>query len=473
LFVAGIGTATLVGWSAPSGRTTASPTGTAGAGSRAGASLTSDAATAATGRAAHAAADPAALTEAARAVRSLLAARADAVLRGHRAGWAAGLDTGAASFRTAQLTEFDRIRQLPVLTWSYDLIGVDPITRSGGSGPETFTATVRLRYRLPGDTRDVEREQKLTLVRRAAHWSVAAVRTASSERDPWELGPLTVERGRRALVIGLGTTVARPSLQRTAREADVAAARVETVWGRASARTAVVIVPATVEQMAALIGHPGTAGLDQVAAMTTGELDRGRAASGGAADRVVLNPGSFPRLTAIGRQVVLTHELTHVVTRAAARLTPALWVEEGFANYVAYRGSHLSPTLIAADVLALVRAGTAPDRLPSADDFDAAHGSIAPAYADAWLAFALIAQGGADRPLRFYRIAAGLPAAGSPAAGPTGSPTAEAETAGAADTAGAEDQAVERACRAVLGISLEQFRQQWLAHRSRIAGQAR
>jgi hypothetical protein len=112
--------------------------------------------------------------------------------------------------------------------------------------------------------------------------------------------------------------------------------------------------------------------------------------------------------------VVLTHELTHVATRATAKVTVPLWVEEGFANYVAYHGSGLAPRVVAAEVLPLVRAGTAEDHLPSTEAFDAARGPIAPAYADAWLAFDLMASGGARRPTAFYRVAVGLPSAASP-----------------------------------------------------------
>jgi hypothetical protein len=214
----------------------------------------------------------------------------------------------------------------------------------------------------------------------------------------------------------------------------------------------VVLGPGTPEQLAAALGKETEPGLDQVAAVTNGELTRDPAAAAGTpdegtADRVVLNPGPFGRLSPLGRRVVLTHELTHVTTRASARVAPPLWVEEGFANYVAYRGSGLSRTLVAADVLPMVRAGTAREHLPEAAAFDPAHGPIAPAYADAWLAFDLMARDGTRRPVEFYRMAAGLDAG----------------------TGSVVEQTVPRAFDRVLGTDRTDFEIRWRAYRAALA----
>jgi hypothetical protein len=435
LAVSGIGTAALVG--------------IGGAGSVTGSPSSSTVRSAATVHPATAA-DPMAAARTL-ALQTVLDRRSDAVLHGNRAEWAGGLDPTASTVRAEQLSEYGRIRQLPVQSWHYDVVAVDP---SGAGSTQSFGATVRLRFRLVGDTRDVERPQRVTLVQRSAGWLLSAVSTTSVDRDPWELGPLTVQRGRRVLVIGVGTGPQLAGrLRQTAQEADAAANQVSAVWGKDAVRSAVVILPQDVVRMATLIGRPSPAGLDQVAAMTTGELDRTRVAGGGAADRVVLNPEAFPRLAPIGRRVVLAHELTHVVTRAAARLSPPLWVEEGFANYVAYRSSGLTPSVVASDVVPLVRAGTAPTQLPGPEAFDATHGQIAPAYADAWLAFAVIARQGSARPLAFYRTVAGL--------GSVPNPPATAE------------QSLQLAYQQVLGLTPEQFRQRWLAYRLAVSRSSR
>jgi hypothetical protein len=225
---------------------------------------------------------------------------------------------------------------------------------------------------------------------------------------------------------------------------DAAAARVDLIWGTGWPRTVVVIVPQDQDQLAAALGRPDTAGLKQVAAITTGSTGAAGNAPG-TVDRVVLNPAPFTRLTPLGRRVVLTHELTHVATRATARVSPPLWVEEGFANYVAYRGSGLSRGVIAADVLPFVRAGTAAAHLPTADDFDPARGLIAPAYADAWLAFDLMAADQPRRPVDFFRAAAGI--------------------IGSATPPRSADQTVAAAFRRVLGTDQGGFEARWRAHR--------
>lgn len=395
------------------------------------------------------------------ALQPLLDRRAGAVRDGRRADWAGTLDPSpaAAGFRATQLAEFDRIGELPVQRWRYQVLET-----SAGAGPaadDAFSARVRLTYRLPGDTRDVERVQRLTVARRGASWVVTGVRREGHESDPWELGRLSVLTGRRSIVIGVDAR-AGATLRRVVTDADDAAARVDAVWGTAWRRTVVVVVPPDLTGMAEALGGDvtgagattsggggpsrPTAGLDQVAAVTSGDLAVDRTTDGGTADRVVLNPVVFGRLSPLGRRVVLTHEFTHVATRAAVRQAVPLWLEEGFANYVAYRGTRLSPGVVAADVLPLVRAGTAEDRLPGPDAFDPRHASIAPAYADAWLALDLMARDGGRRPLDFYRAAAGLD--------------------------GASPGGLAGAFRRVLGTDQPTFEARWRAYRRTVAGES-
>jgi hypothetical protein len=381
------------------------------------------------------------------AVQPLLDHRAAAVRTGRRSDWDRTLDASPAGriVRARQLAEYDRLRLLPVRRWQYQLLETGAAT--GPAGEETFAARVRLGYRLTGDTRDVERVQVLTIAHRGAGWVVAAVRREGAEADPWELGPLTVLTGRRGVVVGIGHVPDGVALRRVVREVDDAAARVDAVWGPGTDGAVVVLVPGTQQQLAAVLGRGTTSGLDQIAAVTNGELTRDATAIGGVADRVVLNPAPFGRLSPLGRRVVLTHELTHVATRAVSRVTLPLWVEEGFANYVAYRGSGLSRSLVAADVLPLVRAGTAEDHLPEAAAFDPADGAIAPAYADAWLAFDLMAGEGTRRPVEFYRLAAGL--------------SGEAGTSA--------DRTLPAAFERVLGTDRAGFETRWRAYRAALA----
>jgi hypothetical protein len=405
-------------------------------------------------RTGNAAATPGTRLQRLAAARPLLQAREGAVRSGRRDAWAAALDPTATAFRRRQLDVFDRIRRLPLTTWRYELVDAEdaaPAVRAAG-GADAFVVRARLHFRLPGDGRDVVREQYLTVTRRSGRALLADDADPRTERALWDLGDLTVQRARRCLVVGIDRPAGDAAwLREVADEADTAAAQVDDVWGTAGPRTAVVVVPSTRAQLAAALGRADSAGLDQVAAVTSGELVRGDTRrEAGAADRVVLNPGPFARLTELGRRVVLTHELTHVVTRATARVAPPLWVEEGFANYVAYRRAQLPADVVAGDALARVRAGTASDRLPEPDDFDPAHGPIAPAYADAWIAFALIARDGAERPAAFYRAAAGL-------SGPVDLPA---------------DRALARAFTDVLRTAAPAFEQEWVRYRRTLAAAA-
>jgi len=402
--------------------------------------------------------DPSVALARAAAVQPLLTARSAAVRSGGRAAWLRLLDPEATAFRARQGAVLDRVRRLAPTAWSYELVGT--ATAAGTPGVPAFLAHVRLHYRLSADTRDVVREQYLDVVQRSGRWYLAGDGDPRTEPALWDLGELRVWRGRRSLVVGIGlpagpATDAR--LRRIAGVTDAAAGDVDAVWGVGWPRAAVVVVPRTRALMARALGRADDDGLDQVAAVTSGELDRASEAGppssaplprpGGVADRVVLNPDPFARLTEVGRRVVLTHELTHVATRASARPAVPLWVEEGFANYVAYRTSRLAPAVVASDVLPAVRSGTAPEHLPVAADFDPSSGPIAAAYADAWLAFDLMSRGGASRPLDFYRHAAGR--------------------GGGADRSA--DDLVTAAFRDVLGTTQEQFEANWRAYRAQLA----
>jgi hypothetical protein len=171
---------------------------------------------------------------------------------------------------------------------------------------------------------------------------------------------------------------------------------VDAAWGSAWYRRTVLTVPENLRQFAVLLGRGGagagrglttdaTAGLARTAAVTIGPAD-------GAADGVLINGAAFDQLSATGRRVVLTHELVHVATRATGSRYAPTWLEEGFADYVAYQGSGLSAQQVAGDALDAVRANRMPTELPGTDDFNAASGAAAAAYGESWVAVGLIAE---------------------------------------------------------------------------------
>ncbi|MFI6923640.1 hypothetical protein ACIBIZ_27150 [Nonomuraea spiralis] len=218
----------------------------------------------------------------------------------------------------------------------------------------------------------------------AADVPYAAVLPAGA-RGLWGEGGQVVRAGRSVVV---GHHAAPGLLADLARRADLAGRRVSAVLGR-QVRPLVVVPDSDAEAA----GLAGTGRLDGLAAVADG-------------GRVIVVPGSFARLTPTGRDVVLTHELTHV---AAGTDRLPVWLYEGFADYVAYRDAGLPVRTAAAELAAEVRAGRLPSELPGPAAFAptaADPGRLARAYQEAWLACRFLADRFGDGTLvRLYRDA--------------------------------------------------------------------
>jgi len=335
------------------------------------------------------------------AATSLLEARSRAILHRDKAAFLALIDPAASRFRTRQATIFNRLSKVPFADWEYELEGEGPSLRDDQAErlPKgAFVARVLMRYTLKGTDSPVEREQFLTLVPHDGEWLLATDEYTGGGapapefgRDIWEVGPVTVVRGRSSLVIGEAKASA---LRPFAREADLAVRDVRAVWKATWSQRPVVIVPRTQADMALIVGTSAK-GLEQIAAVTTGYSAAGPTRG----DRVVINPRAWRSLQPLGRRVVMSHEVTHVATRAVTYRSVPIWMSEGFADYVAYEAVDLPVRVIAEHVLDRVRAGKGPTVLPGDTDFDASHGDIAPAYESSWLAARLIADRYGERKL--------------------------------------------------------------------------
>ncbi|MER5180895.1 hypothetical protein ABT009_21390 [Streptomyces sp. NPDC002896] len=332
---------------------------------------------------------PAARDTAAVEVQRLLDRRAGAVLDRDEAAY---LATGQGGVGRA---EFENLQDVPLASWEYRLTRFD---RSGSRA----TAAVDLRYRLDGyDRGAVDAARTLRLERRDGRWYVASDRPAKDTAEQlWEQGPVRVVRGAHSLVLGVGQD--EKELRRYADVADRAVPAVQNAWGDEWAGRVVVLVPKSLDGMAELLGAPAS-GYRGIAAVTTGE-----AGSSGKtpADRILINPEAFGVLGAFGRRVVLTHETTHVATRAHTSAATPLWLSEGYADWVGYRGTGRTAEQAAPELARAVRAGRLPDALP--DDADFGFGGdadrLAEAYEGGWLACRMIARDwGEDRLNAFYR----------------------------------------------------------------------
>ncbi|MFD5252191.1 hypothetical protein ACFWM5_05020 [Streptomyces bobili] len=359
-------------------------------------------------------------TDTARAeVQRVLDRRAAAVLAHDRAAYAATGDPAA----------YTRMRAVPLAAWSYRVTAV----RSGGSAA-AVAADAELSYRIEGhDRAPVTVARTLRLTRDGAgRWAVASEKPArKAGQQLWDQGTVTVVRGTHSLVLGVGQS---GSLLRSfAGLADRAVPAVSQAWGTDWARQVVVLVPKSLDGMAALLGSPASS-YRGIAAVTTGETGGGPDAP---ADRVIVNPDAYAMLGPVGQQVVLTHETTHVATRSDTNAATPLWLSEGYADWVGYRGTGRTPDEAAPELQKAVREGRAPVELPSDQDFgfagDAAR--LARAYEGGWTACRMIAERWGEEKLdAFYR---------------------------AVGEHGKRPGAVEEAMESVLGTALEDFTAEW------------
>ncbi|MFF9910895.1 hypothetical protein [Streptomyces sp. NPDC013457] len=332
-------------------------------------------------------------------IRTLLDRHARALLARDETAYAAGLDP---AFAPTALREYDRLTEVPLASWGYRVTDVDR------AGEDRATVRAELSHRIAGyDSGPVTSERVLDLTERDGRWYVTGERPAEgATQQLWQQGEVDAVRGARSLVLGVGQPEER--LKAVAAAADRAVPAVSSAWAGTWAGRVVVLVPASLDAMGGLLGAPA-ASYRGIAAVTTGEVGGGPDAP---ADRVIVNPEAYGVLGGFGQQVVLTHETTHVATRATTSASTPVWLSEGFADWVAYRGTGRTAAQAAPELRRAVGAGDVPPALP--DDKAFAFGSdadaLARAYEGGWLACALIAERWGEAKLTaFYRAVGAHP----------------------------------------------------------------
>ncbi|XVQ13627.1 hypothetical protein ACQP1W_14140 [Spirillospora sp. CA-255316] len=331
------------------------------------------------------------------AVAAVLANRARAVRERDRTAFMATVAAAPAPYRQAQAVLFDNLLRLPLDGWRERFERV--VSTTGGAALVQTTVGYRLRGH---DDDPLRRTRHLAFAPRSGTWVISGDGTSRGLTDDpeiWDGGPLTVVRGRTALVAGDA-----PGLAGIARRLDAAVPAVARLAGEAAVpgwrRRVVALVPGTDQRAAALAG--GDRVLAEIAALATVAPTAG----GPGADRIVIAPGTFGRLNDLGRDVVLTHELTHVATGGARDGRTPLWLIEGFADHVGYHGRDVGVRSAARELAREVAAGRLPAALPGRGDFDGSSGRLSQAYQESWLACRMIAERyGEARLVRLYRAA--------------------------------------------------------------------
>jgi hypothetical protein len=350
-------------------------------------------------------------------IATVLAAHGRAVLDHDRTAFLAGLGSGgnAAGFRGRQEDEFDNLARLPLTAWSYAVESRtdDREVEAAATkryGAEAVIVRVSLNYALRGvDSSPTSHELWWTFVRRDGH--VVAVADDGlaqaggiSWQGPWDFGPLEVVRSAHSLVLGHADTVA--VLRTIAATVDSAVPAVAAVWGPAWPRTVAVVVPSSPDELTAQVGRSSQVSTTIAAAAVSDGQDALSGAAKG--QRLIVNPAAFDQLSAVGRQIVVRHEITHIATAQATTGATPRWLVEGFADYVGNLTSGQSVRTTAAELGREVRAGTLPGTLPTDAAFDTV--GAAQTYEAAWLACRLLAQRAGQAALvRFYRLVGASP----------------------------------------------------------------
>ncbi len=351
-------------------------------------------------------------------VTALLAAHGRAVLAHDRTAFLAGIDdeAKAATFRAGQRAAFANLVELPLTSWRYT---VESRTDDRGfeqAATKTFgrpaiIVRIALSYALRGvDRIPTSHEVWWTFVRRDGHVVIAADDGLAqaggvSWRGPWDFGPLDVVRGPHSIVIGHAGDAG--TLHTVAATTEAAIPAVTAVWGSGWAQDVAVVVPATADELAAQVGESSSISTAIAAVAVSDGVDPLTGFARG--QRLIINPAALQRLSAVGRQITIRHEVTHIADAEATTAATPRWLAEGFADYVGNLNSGQPVGTAASELRTDVRKGRLPAALPSEAAFDT-EGQAAPAYEQSWLACRLIAQrAGPAGLVRFYRQVGAAP----------------------------------------------------------------
>jgi hypothetical protein len=377
----------------------------------------------------------------ARAVLDLLDRRATAMRQRDEAAFLATVDPRAApEFVAAQRALFANLGGLPLSAWSYEVDGAtsaQPPARQHDDAPLWAPrTTLRYAFSVADEVPTYRPLGYLYVQRDGGRWYLASDNELGADaeptwRGPWDFGPCVAVGAASGLVVGHPGQEELMTMLAT--DVDGAVAAVTAVWGTEWSQRVAVLVPASIEEMRALVG-PAFA-VDGIAAAAV--ADRVDAINHTAVgQRVVLNPDQAGRLSASARRIVLRHEITHVAARAFTVTGAPTWLLEGFADYVGYRDSGLAPREAAPDLVRALGESGPPNQLPADSDFDGANEHLDLAYQLAWsAALHVVDRVGEAGLVRLYRQIAGSPT---------------------------QDQAtVDTALRDVLGLDLAGFVASW------------
>lgn len=297
--------------------------------------------------------------------------------------------------------------QLRALAANYRRVGITGlalryVSSAGAATPSeqaalgrgTFTASVQVRYRIRGYDHGVTGlDTAFVFVPTRSGIRIGAIGGHGDREALWLQQPVRVRRTPRTLVL------AAPGepVDSLAAHARTAVRQVDLVLHRWTG-SLVLEAPGSEAELDAILGAPRSR-YANIAAVTTTVDGSTRP---GTPVHVYLNPAVFNGLKPKGAQVVLTHETTHVATRASFAIMPT-WLVEGFADFVALDHAGVPVQVAARQYLAHVRRAGLPRHLPTPADLAPTAPHLGATYEAAWLACRSIGlHFGTRAMVRFY-----------------------------------------------------------------------
>jgi hypothetical protein len=277
------------------------------------------------------------------AIRTLLAARARAVVAGNEAAFMATVDRSRAAFYASQRVMFENLQALPVTSMRYDVGSAGMTNAPGITGGPLLSPEIVEHVDFAGTDRlPVGNEVDETFVKLDGHWLLAADSTDSSQTAgdtarPWAGPPISV------VTRGHLVVVADATLPGGAREL------ADTVESDIHFDARILHVPFTDRLMVDATSSGSVTKFDnnETAGAVTFPVDamRNFRPTALAGIRVKVNPRDIDYLNS--DPVLLRHELTHFLMFRFSGHNPK-WLTEGLAEYVAHQPAGLRSEAITA-----------------------------------------------------------------------------------------------------------------------------
>jgi hypothetical protein len=273
------------------------------------------------------------------AIDTILIRRAQAVQTADEALFLADVDPANTKLRAEQKILFANLVEIGFTELGYSQAEerFNPAVLQA-HGSTTYLVRILMRYQIPEvDFTPVTTELGYTFIARGGRWLLTADHELDEDlgpgahREAWDLGRIEVQRGPRVLVV-----VEKGDTRRgraIVREAAEGLAQVVAYWPRKWTGAVFVIALDETEVRDARFADE-----DIESAASTGSTFSslpGQDTADGtvAGGYVVINPNERDRVD----EILLSHELTHVATADLGGYEP-LWLAEGAAEYVSWRG---------------------------------------------------------------------------------------------------------------------------------------